>query len=172
MLMYLALIDAPADRSKFEQLYHQYVKLMHHVAFYMLGDESDAWDAVQEAFFALAKNIEKISEPVCPKTKHLCVLVVERKAIDMLRKRTRRAEEVLDDNLPGYPIEYEGENALTHCILQLPARYREIILLKYEQGYSTREAARIMGLTEANAQSLDQRAKRKLEMLCREEGLL
>ena len=44
--------------------------------------------------------------------------------------------------------------------------------LKYELGYSTREAGQLMGLSWAAARKLEQRAKEKLRALCQEEGIL
>ena len=35
------------------------------------------------------------------------------------------------DEIQGTAPRYEGDNALTDCILKLPARYREMILLRY-----------------------------------------
>ena len=69
-------------------------------------------------------------------------------------------------------MEYEGDDGLVSCILKLPARYREVILLKYEQGYNTREIAQMLKLTVSNTNKILQRAKNKLEKLCREEGVL
>ena len=172
MLIYLQAIEEPEERSKFEQVYLAYRGLMFYVAKQLLGSDEDAWDAVHDAFVSIAKNIKKISEPVCPKTKGFVVIIVERKALDILRRRLRMPTDELDDELPGVPIDYEGGSALGQCIARLPARYREIILLKYDQGYTTREVAQIMGLTLANAQSLDKRAKKRLEKICKEEGLL
>lgn len=55
---------------------------------------------------------------------------------------------------------------------QLPARYRELIILKYVHGYTFKETARIMGITEDNAKKMALRAKEKLAAMCKEEGLL
>lgn len=61
---------------------------------------------------------------------------------------------------------------LEDCILQLPARYREVILLKYFHGFNCKEIAHHLGITLSNANKLDQRAKKKLTEICRKEGLL
>ncbi len=172
MLIYLQMIDEPQDKHKFVKVYEAYVKLMFYVANEVLHNSHDAEDAVQQAFISIAKNIKKISEVECPKTRSYIVTIVENKAIDLLRAKARRGEIELNEDTNGLPIEYTGDNSLAACILKLPVRYREVILLKYEQGYSTREIAKILNLTESNAGKLLQRAKNKLEELCREEGIL
>ena len=69
-------------------------------------------------------------------------------------------------------MEYEGADALAGCLLRLPARYRAALLLQYHHGFSGRETARLMGVSEPALRKLTQRAKERLEGLCREEGLL
>ena len=69
-------------------------------------------------------------------------------------------------------IEANSADELVSCILKLPARYRQFILLKYYHGYSTREIAKLLGMSSAAASKTAQRAKQRLEQLCREAGLL
>lgn len=78
----------------------------------------------------------------------------------------------LIDEIDGMDAYYDGDNTLTKCILQLPARYREMILLRYHHGYSVREIAGMMGISLPAAIKLDQRAKQKLKKLCEKEGIL
>lgn len=172
MMIYLQMIDTVEKRTKFECLYAKYKGLMFHVANKILNDDQDAEDAVHQAFVKVAEIIDKIQEPDCPKTRSLLVTIVENKAIDLYRKKKKsRKVEYIEENM-GFTAEYNGENGLAGCILKLPARYREMILLKYHHGYSTKEAAKIMGISESNASKLDQRAKKRLEELCREEGIV
>ncbi len=172
MLIYLQMIDEPQDRHKFVKVYEAYCKLMFYVANEILHNSHDAEDAVQHAFISIAKNMKNISEVECPKTKSYIVTIVENKAIDLLRAKERRGEIELNEDTNGLSIEYTGDNGLVACILKLSARYREVILLKFEQGYSTKEIAVMFKLTESNTSKLLQRAQNKLEELCREEGIL
>ena len=172
MMIYLQMIDTPEGRSKFEQLYLDYRGLMFHVANKILHNEQDAEDMVHQAFLKVAEHIEKIGEPKCPKTQSYIVTIVENQAIDLYRRRQKRQVVALNDELPGVAAVYEGENALAACVLMLPARYREVILLRYFQGYSVKEVAAILGLSLSAASKLDQRAKNRLKALYEKEGKL
>lgn len=172
MLIYLQSIEDPDCRSVFEQVYTEYRGLMFHAARRILGSDQDAEDAVHEAFLKISKNISKISDPVCPKTRAYVVLIVERTSIDLRRKQKRQPAEPLEEDVPGLPAAYDGDNALTRCILSLPARDREIILLRFWQGYSLKETAALLEISEAACRKREQRAKEKLETLCREEAFL
>ena len=172
MLIYMMMLETPEEKSLFEQIYLEYRGLMFHVAYEILHNEQDAEDAVHHAFVKIAENIKKITDPVCPKTHSYVVTIVENKAIDQYRKRQKHQTVELIDDIQGTDAHYEGDNDLTKCILKLPARYREMILLRYHHGYTVREIAKIMGLSLQAAIKLDQRAKNKLKKLCEEAGIL
>ena len=171
MLVYLSVVESPAERSKFEILYRQYADLMYYVANKILNNPQDAEDAVHEAFLKIAKNLEKIQDPLCPKTKSYIVTIVEHTAIDLYRKKKRYAVLPLEEAAVGLPVPQEEKPDLAGCILKLPARYRQVILLKYHHGYTVKEIAAILGISQTNASKLEQRAKGKLAEICREEGI-
>ena len=91
MLIYLTMIEAEEDRHRFLSLYRRYKKLMLYIAHDILHDPHDAEDAVHEAFLRLAEMIEKIHEIDCPETRSLIVMITKSKAIDLYRKKKRRA---------------------------------------------------------------------------------
>lgn len=171
MLIYLAEIDDPCDGRKFEQIYRRYCGLMYHIAYRIVQNGQDAEDAVHDAFLSIAKNIEKISDPTCPKTKNYIVTIVESKAIDLYRRKKRQSTHSLDE-LPDIAADVPHPQNLAGCILRLPPRYRQVILLKYSNGYSCKEIAKLLGLTKSNVEKIDQRAKKMLLELCKEEEIL
>ena len=109
MLIYLQMIELSEERSKFERLYHQYRGLMLHVARQILHHDQDAEDAVHESFIKIAKNITKISEVDCPKTRAYIVIIVENTSIDILRKQKKQPVAQLHD-AAGVSVEYHGTN--------------------------------------------------------------
>lgn len=172
MLIYLQMIETPEEKSKFEQIYLQYKGLMFHVAFQILHNEQDAEDAVHQAFVKIAENIRKIDRPVCPKTHGYVVTIVENKAIDQYRKQHKHPSAELNEEIQGIEPDFEGVTDLAKCILKLPPRCREMILLRYHYGYTVREIARMMDISLVSANQLNQRAKKKLKKLCEEAGIL
>lgn len=171
MLIYLQMLETEEERSRFEQLYRRYARLMFHVAFQILQNQQDAEDAVHQAFLSILKNFEKISQVECPKTRSLLVIIVERKSIDLLRARSRRPEGELDEEAPGLAVPLPGDGGLADAMAKLPARYREVLLLRYDNGYSTKEIARLLDMTRPAAQKLLWRAKEALRKSLEEEGM-
>lgn len=172
MLICLQMVESVDDRSKIEQIYTQYRNTMYAVAYKILNNEQDAEDAVHSAFVKIAENITKIDEPVSPKTKSFVIVITENRAIDMYRWKQRHPQSLYCDETVGLQVEYAGAVEVARCFSKLPARYREILLLKHRHGYSSREIAKMLGLSNSNAIKLEQRAKKKLEEICKEEGVL
>ncbi len=170
MLIYALTIVKPADRPKLERLYLEYRSVMFCAANEILHNEHEAEDAVQQAFMKIAENLDKVPDELSNKTKAFVVTIAENTAIDRYRKLKRHGDCELCEEACG--IEANSADELVSCILKLPARYRQFILLKYYHGYSTREIARLLGMSSAAASKTAQRAKQRLEQLCREAGLL
>lgn len=166
MLIYLQMIETPEERYRFEQLYYKYRSLMFHVANQVLNNESDAEDAVHHAFMAIIDHFEKISEIDCPKTRGFVVTIVERKAIDIYRSKNRKNALPFEEyiNVPSEDLIHsavEGSE-ISAAIASLPTKYRELIMLKYDSGYSDKEIAAMMKMSVENVGRTIRRAKAKL----------
>lgn len=170
MLIYLQAIDDPSDIPKFKAVYNHYGKLMFHIARRLLTDQQDVEDAVQEAFFALARNISKISDPYCNKTRAYVVITIERKALDILKARKRRPQAELSGELHGLAF-LRPDGAVAAAIAKLPPRERSFLIMKYAEGYTNKELSEMLGLTYSGVNTLDHRAKQKLRELLKEEGI-
>ena len=171
-MIYLQMIDSPEEKGKFERLYGMYKGFMFQIANRILHNTYDAEDAVHSAFVSVAKNISKISDPGSQESRSYLAIITERKAIDIWRDRQKRSGGAFDEEMAGVVVPQDGERDLAGCIARLPARYRQVILLKYGLGYTTGEVAEMLDISQAAASKLDQRAKKKLYDLCREEEIL
>ena len=169
MLIYLQMLESEDDRVRFEQIYMTYSGLMFCAAKRILKSDANAEDAVHEAFLSIAKNLEKISDIHCPKTRAYIVIIVERKALDIIRKRKH---EVLsyDDAAAGIEITPPGDNGLADAMAKLNPRYRQVLLLRYDNGYTAKEIAKMFGMTPAAVEKLLWRAKTALQKQLSEDG--
>lgn len=154
--------EQEALNQKFNELYRYYRNLMFHVAYGILNDVPDAEDAVQQAFLSIYKNLKKISEIQCPKTRSFVVIITERKAIDLLRSRKRHSTVELNEDIAGITIRMPGEYGLSGAMARLPARYREVLLLRFDNGFSTKEVASMLGMSLTATQKTITRAKEML----------
>lgn len=161
------------EPSKLERIYREYKNLMFYVANQILQNEGDAEDAVHSAFVKLAEVVEKISDPVCPKTQGLVVVIVKRLAINQYNARKRRSGLPLEEALAGVLMEpVEEREGIRRAIGRLRPRDRELILLKFYQGFSDREIAQMLDMTQSNVARTIQRAKRRLKEQLEQEGIV
>ena len=170
MLIFTQMLETADERLKIEVVFHIYGNLMFYVANKILNNEHDAEDAVQQALFAIYQNLEKFSEIKCPQSRSFVVTIVERKAIDLYRAKQRNAVIPFEEAFINVPaasvVDAAAERTdLAKAMAMLPTRYRELLLLKYDNGYSEREIAVMCSMTEANVKKTIQRAKKKLESI-------
>ena len=169
LMLYLQMLETPEEKVRFEEIYLKYRVTMFRVAEGILHNDQDAEDAVHLAFLSLA-NCRLLPE-LGPQARHLAAVTAERKAIDLYRARKRRPEAALEEeeSLPGCaPPPSDG--TLAGAMAALPPRYREVLLLKYYNGYSAAEVGELLGTTAANVRQLIARAKRKLAEELAERG--
>ena len=173
MLVYLQMIESEEDKLKFEYIYENFEKLMYYVAYQVLHNSHDAEDAVQYAFVAIARNIKTVRSENYAELRAFVSLVVERKALDLIAANTRYVPIDVEDSQYGYEIPLPGDNGLQDSLAKLPAKYRQLILLRYGQGYTTKEIAKWMGIKQDSVQKLLKRAKAKLaEQLEKDESIV
>ena len=168
MLVYLQALSDEQERASFEALYLRYRSLMLSVARKFLSEPQDAEDAVHQAFLSILKNFNKISAIDCPETRAFVVIIVERKSLDILRARQKTVP--LEEMEHGVEIPLPGDSGLADALAKLPARYRQVLLLRFAYGYTTRELAKEFGMTQSTVQKLVWRAKEALEKLYEEGG--
>lgn len=175
MLIYLAMIESDEGKSKFEIIYNAYKNLMLYQANKILGNTHDTEDAVHESFLKIIKIIDKIEEPQSPKTRNLVVTIVERTAIDLYRYRRRHPVIELDEACINVPSpkdieELHGKTDLAVAMATLPTKYREVLLLRYDNGFTEAEVARILSMSQENVHKTVQRAKKKLGDILEKSG--
>ena len=159
--------------AKFEIIYQEYRNLMFYVANRILRNDQDAEDIVQQSFLKIIEVLDKIPSPKCPQTKGLVVTITERKAIDLYRTRRRKAVEPLEEQTERAPAcdpeAMVDSLQIAQAIAALPARYREVLLLRYDNGYTVPEIARLLSMTQAGVKKTIQRARGRLERILTEQ---
>jgi RNA polymerase sigma-70 factor, ECF subfamily len=130
-------------------------------------------DIVQETLLAihLKRHTWRPSEPVTP----WVAAISRNKTIDVLRRRGRRAELPLDDTdesqLPASDAEAEGVSQdLVRVLGALDERARRIVTLVSIEGYSSRDAAERVGISEGALRVALHRSLKTLAALWRDEA--
>ena len=137
-----------------------------------------AEDAVQEAFLALTRHLDKVENVDSPRTKKFLMTIVKSKAIDILRKNkaeTCSSEDMSleipdpsSDILDQY-ITKENYDYLISCILELDEAYRVVFEYKYLHQMSDTEIAGLLNISPKLANVRFYRARKKLQEMLEKE---
>lgn len=159
--------------TNFGELYEKYATDVLRVSYFYLGDRQRAEDVCQDVFVRLMTHTPELEEG---REKAWLLKVALNRCRDLWRgawiKRVVLGSPAFE-MIPA-PDEHERrdeEEAMMVAIHQLPAAFREAILLYYYQGYGINEIAQMLDLPEGTISSRLSRARKKLEEILTEGGL-
>jgi len=178
LFYYLAALETDDEHSKFTYLYEKYKKYLIKLAMRYLSDYPDlAEDAVHDAFSKAIKHKEIILVKTPEDFERWSITVVERKCIDILRRR-----KILDQSTP-LDDDDAAELASDDDVLEIGAiksenhmRYRELLEklspisrqlfdMKYYANMSYTEISDVTGMSFAQITGRLQRARARMKAL-------
>ncbi len=160
------------DRIAQRQLYDKYKKAMYTLAYRVCGDFETANDVLQDAFVKVFRGLNSFRGEstlgAWIKT------IVVRTAYSKLRKAEPFFESI--DNVPaGGHVDwghYLDAEYLEKAILSLPTGYRTVFILIEVEGYTHKDAAELLGVTEGTSKSQLFYAKKKLREILEKQGVV
>ena len=173
--IYLSILESEDSKEKFENLYLDYKQYMYSVAYNILGNVHDSEDAVHQAFLAIAYNFKKISHLSSQELKPYIVIITRNTSINIYNKNKRNSMRCvqLNDDISSVEIDFfENYNyeSLLNCILQLDSIYKDILYLRYVNGFSTKDISKMLCISEDTVWKRTERAKKQLKKLLEEGG--
>lgn len=172
------------DSSSFEQLVLENQTRVYNLALRTVGNEDDAFDMSQEAFIKAYNSIgsfrgdSRFSVWLYRLTVNVC--------LDFLRSEGRKAHssltyideedekelEISDERFSPEAIAEKKElrEAVNNGLMQLPANYRAILLLREIDGLSYEEIGSALDLEEGTVKSRIFRARKKLCAILSDSG--
>jgi RNA polymerase sigma-70 factor (ECF subfamily) len=153
----LVLRCQEGDADAFEELVGQWQERLWRHAWRLTGEENAAWDALQEAWIAIAKGIRRLDEPAMFPA--WAYQIVSHKCRDWIRREQRgravaqtyAALSQADDEQAALTQEQYADLKEAMDLLNGPDR--AILILRYEEGFDTAQAAAILGVPEGTVKS-------------------
>ena len=145
----------------------RYSNTVFRVSYQYVRDRHDAEDVMQEVFVALVNYLKSESFTSDEHVKAWLIRVSINKSINVAKgnARRKRNEQTLTQQVHLDP-QFDD---LEYILSQLSAIDREIIYLRYYEGYSAREIADFLGMTEQAVFKRLQRARTQLKEFISEE---
>ncbi len=149
----------------FKSLYDQFAFLVYHQCFKVVGVKEDAEDLTQEIFGDVVPLlIEKYRGLSREEMGKILVRSATNRAIDWVRKKSRRAEVSLEEwketqsceSLTEVNMELEG------LLKELKKQEREVLTLRHLLGWTWSDISQRMGLSEIGVRKKESRTMAKL----------
>ena len=167
------MIAAQTDRAAFDVLYRRYLDRVYAYAFYQLGDHHDAEDATERTFLAALRALPDFRDEGATFRAWL-FRIAHNTLANSLRSRSRRRTDPLPDDLqraapdadPAFIVARADERrSILRAVRRLPDDRRQVILLRFVDGLSTREIGQVLDRSPGAVRVLQHRALRDLAEL-------
>jgi RNA polymerase sigma-70 factor (ECF subfamily) len=168
-------VRVPIELAAFEALYESHGARMKSLALNVLGNRSDAEDAVQETFLRAYKNRHSFRSDAALWTWVYRILL--NACHDIGRSRAaRRDNQMVDANVAVDMPCPAGDNpmrlTLQRAVEGLAPIYRDVFLLCEVEGYTHREVAGILEIPEGTSKGRLFEARRQLKLTLATRGLV
>ena len=165
----------PIELAAFEALYESHGARMKSLAFNVLGNRSDAEDAVQEAFLRAYKSRHAFRSDAALWTWMYRILL--NACHDIGRGRASRRDNQKVDasvavDLPSPISDCPMQLTLQRAVEALSPIYRDVFLLCEVEGYTHREVADILEIPEGTSKGRLFEARRQLKIVLAGRGLV
>lgn len=158
-----------ADPESLGELCRRYYAALVAVADSILLDQHLAEDAAQEALAHACRQLPRLKKPerFGPWVAAICRNVAK----DMLRDRMRQRIPAGERDRPVPDCSQEGPSELlTEALQQLPQRLREVVYLRFYDGWSYEKMAQVLGATPQSIDGRLRRAKKRITAFLKAKG--
>lgn len=184
----IALYTKKEDEWAFNEIVNRYSCRIYRVALKFTKNERDASDVLQEVFLTLFEKLETFRNE--SKFSTWLVSLVRNTSLLYLRKNRKYLteqpllEDVNSEDEPGYVLPSEDwrfipdqliiqqrrREMIESVMLEIPEKYRAVLLLKDVEGHSNKEIGDMLGLSLTAVKSRALRARRKMKEKLSEYG--
>ncbi len=164
----LVLAAKAGDASAFGELYERYRDAIYRFCLARTGSSSDAEDLTSDVFVKALQSIDRYQDRGLPFAAFL-YRIARNAAIDRSRtlKQPLSVDGLLTEPASKQNVELEASLAVEKSILlaaltKLKSEHRDVIVMRFIEGYSAAEVAQLLGKTEGAVRTLQHRALERL----------
>ncbi len=163
------------EEDALQQLYEKYHPKIYNYAFLQMGDVQAAEDLAADVMLKMLESIRKYEFKGLPFGAWV-FRIARNRLIDLHRRRKRRGEVDLNEALVSTLANPQAlaELALDRGQIQVALKYltdeqRQVVVLKFIEGFDNRSIGRVMGRSDGAIKSLQHRALAALRRVFEEE---
>ena len=187
LMMFLAALETPEEKIRFEKIYYQYVQKLYAIAWKILKNTEDAEDMVHDTFRAVIENMDKVQTMTESQLSSYITTIVKNRSLTLYSRRKKHQSVAVEDenimdflsfdnsgletDISSQMVKEECHTILAELIMELPDRCRNVLYLYYYNELPYAEIGKILQMTEANARQIAARARKILSEKMKERGM-
>jgi RNA polymerase sigma-70 factor, ECF subfamily len=151
--------DAPQDQDHLTWAYQTHVTAIYQYIYSRVGNRPDAEDLTAQVFMKAIHGMR--SDVSVPELRSWLYRVAQTTLADHWREYYAEGADELEDDVTRPPAPRENPEAVQRVdslLATLPESYRRVLELRFLRGYSVRETAQELSLSETNVKVLQFRA--------------
>lgn len=152
------------DNDQLNKYIKSYGDTVYRVAYSYTRNRADSEDIVQDTFVKLLKADKSFDSE--DHIRAWLIRVAANLAKNMVGSAWFSRREELSEDIPTKTVE---DNGLSAAMAELDGKYSVVIYLHYYEGYSVREIARLLRISEPNVKARLMRGREKLKRYLGEE---
>ncbi len=154
------------ERSAFAELVRRYERAVRGVALSVLGDSHAAEDVAQDCFVIAYEKLAELRKPEA--FGYWVLKIARREAISRSRSRVKMAS--LEESKIAAAKDRDGQldedlQEVLAAVMKLPGHERQVVMLKYFNGRSTRQIAQMTGRAIGTVSKQLSRAHKRLRRI-------
>ena len=170
LAVFLSMLESSEEKRRFQEIYEENHLLLEKIAFYMLKDPHDAEDAVQNTFVQVIRHFYKTYDLPSEELPYWLISIVKNEARMLLRKRAKIVALEEGDEIEDSAEAVTSYWGLVDLFTKLPDTYRMVLEMKILYGYTDREIAKRLHLTETAVSSRASRGRALLRKIVEAGG--
>lgn len=174
-MLFLALCTfSENEQARIEELFRENHALLYKVSYRLLQSETDAEDAVAQAFLNIMEHFDKISSLPRPELTPYSVIIAKNASYDILRKKKKMIpvedlyEKGTDSDVEEAFFQKFKKEQLAAALGKLEEDERRLLALRFGRDMPLRDLAVLMEISEEAAKKRSQRALKKLRNILEE----
>ena len=170
-------------QNDFIKAFDEYADALYRHTYFKVGNKDVAQDLVQDTFMKVWDSVREKHNANIKSWRALLYTALNRLIIDYYRKKKSASlDEILEndtynhceqllsdeDNIHNFEKEFDAKKEvamLYACLDKLPKQEKDIIILRFIDGLSGKEVAKILQISVASVHTKLHRAKKKLERM-------
>ena len=179
MLLYLSMIDSESDQTEFERIYRKYEEPIFRKILYILHNQQDTEDVMQEVWIKVAKNISVFRDMNDTVIFSYIMKIANNQTMSFFRKQNQNevsmtdeeVDEIVCDDALFTACERVEIEEITACFAELPAISRDVLSFYFFHGNTTSQIAHLLGMKDSTVSSRLNRGRKLLIRLLERRGI-